>query len=241
VPSSFRIARQLLSRIEDEASGEMKLEALFSQIPPERLQQARAAAQILDGEIAGSMPFAGATRPMADDNVELILNRTWRPQLAITGMDGYPAPENGGNVLLPYSTLKLSLRLPPTCDGGKAGLAMKKALEENPPYGAEVTFDGPPADNGWNAPALAPWLAGALDKASQAAFGAPAAFIGEGGSIPFMAMLGAKFPKTQFVVTGVLGPHSNAHGPNEFLHIPMAKKVSACIASILADHALEKR
>jgi len=240
VPSSFRIARQLLSRIEDEASGAMKLDALFSQIPPERLEQARAAAQILGKEIAGSMPFAGGTKAMVDSNVELILNRTWRPQLAITGMDGYPAPENGGNVLLPYSTLKLSLRLPPTCDGEKATAAMKKALEENPPYGAEVTFNGPPADNGWNAPPLAPWLSQALDKASNAAFGKAAAFIGEGGSIPFMAMLGAKFPKTQFVVTGVLGPHSNAHGPNEFLHIPMAKKISVCIASILADHALEK-
>jgi acetylornithine deacetylase/succinyl-diaminopimelate desuccinylase-like protein len=177
---------------------------------------------------------------MGQDNVELILNRTWRPQLAVTGMDGYPAPENGGNVLLPYSTLKLSLRLPPTCDGETALQAVKKALEENPPYNAEVRFEGPLADNGWNAPATAPWLAAALNKASNAAFGKPAAFIGEGGSIPFMAMLGAKFPRTQFVVTGVLGPHSNAHGPNEFLHIPFAKKISTCIASILADHAIKK-
>jgi acetylornithine deacetylase/succinyl-diaminopimelate desuccinylase-like protein len=178
---------------------------------------------------------------MGGDNVELVLNRTWRPQLSVTGMEGYPTPENGGNVLLPYSILKLSLRLPPSCDGEKALAAVKKALEENPPYGAEVSFDGPRADNGWNAPATAPWLAKALDKASNAAFAKPAAFIGEGGSIPFMAMLGAKFPKTQFVVTGVLGPHSNAHGPNEFLHIPFAKKISACIASILADHGAEGR
>ena len=241
VPSSFRIARQLLSRIEDEDSGVIKLDALFSQIPPERLQQAKAAAETLKGATADSMPFAGGTKAMADDDVELILNRTWRPQLAITGMDGYPLPENGGNVLLPFSTLKLSLRLPPTCDGQKATEALKNALEANPPYSAEVKFDGPPADNGWNAPATAPWLAAALDKASTAAFGKGAAFQGEGGSIPFMAMLGAKFPRTQFVVTGVLGPHSNAHGPNEFLHIPMAKKICACIASILADHALSNR
>ena len=240
VPSSFRIVRQLLTRIEDEGSGEMKLEALFAQVPPERLQQAQAAAEILGDAVACSMPFAGHTEAMADASLELILNRTWRPQLAVVGMDGYPLPENGGNVLLPYSTLKLSLRLPPTCDGEKASQALKKALEENPPYNAQVTFNGPPADNGWNAPATAPWLARALDKASVAAFGKPAAFIGEGGSIPFMGMLAAKFPRTQFVVTGVLGPHSNAHGPNEFLHIPMVKKISACIASILADQALEK-
>jgi acetylornithine deacetylase/succinyl-diaminopimelate desuccinylase-like protein len=241
VPSSFRIARQLLSRIEDEASGQMKLDALFVQIPPERLEQAKAAAKILGDDVWREMPFAEGAKPMGGNNVELVLNRSWRPQLSVTGMEGYPTPENGGNVLLPYSILKLSLRLPPSCDGEKAVAAVKKALEENPPYGAEVSFDGPHADNGWNAPATAPWLAKALDKASNAAFAKPAAFIGEGGSIPFMAMLGAKFPKTQFVVTGVLGPHSNAHGPNEFLHIPMAKKISSCIASILSDHGSLQR
>jgi acetylornithine deacetylase/succinyl-diaminopimelate desuccinylase-like protein len=144
-------------------------------------------------------------------------------------------------VLLPYSTVKLSLRLPPSCDGEAARLAVKKALEQNPPYHAEVSFDGPPADNGWNAPRLSPWLTKALEKASHDAFGKPVGFIGEGGSIPFMAMLGAKFPGTQFVVTGVLGPHSNAHGPNEFLHIGFAKKLSACIASIIADHGSASR
>ena len=218
----------------------MKLDALFAQIPPERLEQARTAAKILGDEIWKEMPFAGSTKAMGGDNVELILNRTWRPQLAVTGMDGYPTPENGGNVLLPYSTLKISLRLPPTCDGHNALAAVKKALEENPPYHAEVSFGGTSADNGWNAPATAPWLVKALDKASHDNFDNPPAFIGEGGSIPFMAMLGAKFPKTQFVVTGVLGPASNAHGPNEFLHIPFAKKISGCIASILADHGVPR-
>jgi len=238
VPSSFRIARQLLSRIEDEDSGAMNLQPLFVDIPPERIEQARAAAKILGDTVWREMPFDAGTRPMGEDNVELILNRTWRPQLAVTGMEGYPLPENGGNVLLPYSTLKLSLRLPPTCDAETALQAVKKALEQNPPYHAEVSFNHPAADNGWNAPKLSPWLAIALQKASHDAFGKPAAFIGEGGSIPFMAMLGAKFPSTQFVVAGVLGPHSNAHGPNEFLHIGFAKKLSACIASILADHGV---
>ncbi|MGZ5920284.1 MAG: M20 family metallopeptidase [Rhizomicrobium sp.] len=241
VASSFRVARQLLSRVEDEKSGQMRLDDLFVQIPPDRSQQAKDAAAILGDEVYTKLPFAPGVTPMANDNAELILNRTWRPQLAITAVDGYPSPENGGNVLLPYTTLKLSLRLPPTCEAEPARLAVKKALEENPPYGAVVTFDAPQMDGGWNAPALAPWLAKALDKASNAAFGKPPAFMGEGGSIPFMAMLGKKFPKTQFVVTGVLGPHSNAHGPNEFLHIPTAKKVAASIASILADHALQPR
>ena len=237
VPSSFRIARGLLSRLEDEATGQIKLDELFVQVPPDRMEQARAAAKILGDEVHTKMPLAGSTKPMAGDVTELILNRTWRPQLAVTAMEGYPLPENGGNVLLPYTTAKLSMRLPPTCDAMKATMAIKRTLEEKAPYDAEVEFDAEDGQSGWNAPSLAPWLEKALNKASEAAFGKPVAFMGEGGSIPFMGMLGEKFPKTQFVVTGVLGPHSNAHGPNEFLHIPTAKKVTACIASVLEDHA----
>jgi acetylornithine deacetylase/succinyl-diaminopimelate desuccinylase-like protein len=237
VPSSFRIARGLLSRIEDEATGAIKLDELFVQVPPDRMAQAREAAKILGDEIYTKMPFAAGTKPMASDLTEMVLNRTWRPQLAITGMDGYPAPENAGNVLLPYTTAKLSMRLPPTCDAAKATAAIKKSLEADAPYGAQIEFEAEDGQGGWNAPSLAPWLEASLKKASEVHFGKPVAFMGEGGSIPFMGMLGAKFPGTQFVITGVLGPHSNAHGPNEFLHIPTAKKVSACIASVLADHA----
>jgi acetylornithine deacetylase/succinyl-diaminopimelate desuccinylase-like protein len=195
----------------------------------------------LGDEVWSGIPFAGDTRPMTEGNADLILEKTWRPQLAVTAIDGYPLPANGGNVLLPYSTAKLSLRLPPILDGEKARAALKAALESNPPYGAQVEFDVPRGDNGWNAPMLAPWLETSLNQASDAAFGKPVAFHGEGGSIPFMAMLGEKFPGTQFVVTGVLGPHSNAHGPNEFLHIPFAKKLSACIAQVLADHGAQAR
>jgi acetylornithine deacetylase/succinyl-diaminopimelate desuccinylase-like protein len=238
VPSTFRIARTLLSRIEDETSGEMKLDPLYVQVPPDRLAQVRDAAKILGNDVFTKMPFVGHTKPMASDLAELILNRTWRPQLAITGMEGYPKPQDGGNVLLPFTTIKLSLRLPPTADAKLATETVKRALEKDPPYGAEVSFEAEDeGSNGWNAPRLAGWLEESLMAASNAHFGKPVAFMGEGGSIPFMAMLGEKYPKTQFVVTGVLGPHSNAHGPNEFLDIPTAKKVTACVASILADHA----
>jgi acetylornithine deacetylase/succinyl-diaminopimelate desuccinylase-like protein len=237
VPSTFRIARSLISRIEDEATGTMKLDELFAQVPPDRLEQARVSAKILGDDVYAKMPFAGAAKPMASDLTELVLNRTWRPQLAVTAMEGYPLPKDGGNVLLPYSTVKLSVRLPPTCDAAKATAAIKAKLEADPPYGAEVSFDAEDGQGGWNAPSLAPWLEASLKKASEAHFGKPAAYMGEGGSIPFMGMLGEKFPKTQFVITGVLGPKSNAHGPNEFLHIPTAKKVTACIADVLADHA----
>jgi acetylornithine deacetylase/succinyl-diaminopimelate desuccinylase-like protein len=173
---------------------------------------------------------------MSDDTTELVLNRTWRPQLAVIGIDGLPPPANAGNVLLPLTTAQLSLRLPPTVEPEAAGALLRRLFETEPPYGAQVSFTPGPGAQGWNAPALSPWLESSLARASEAAFGAPPAYMGEGGSIPFMAMLGEKFPEAQFVVTGVLGPHSNAHGPNEFLHIPTGRRISAVIARVLADH-----
>jgi acetylornithine deacetylase/succinyl-diaminopimelate desuccinylase-like protein len=181
-------------------------------------------------------PFAPGTKPMADDLSELVLNRTWRPQLVVTGIAGLPLPVDAGNVLLPFTEAKLSLRLPPTIDAAGAGTLMRSLLEKDPPYDAQVSLELGSNASGWNAPALAPWLEGSLARASEAAFGAPPAYLGEGGSIPFMTMLGEKFPHAQFVVTGVLGPHSNAHGPNEFLHIPTGQRVSTVIAQVLADH-----
>jgi acetylornithine deacetylase/succinyl-diaminopimelate desuccinylase-like protein len=237
VPSSFRILRSLLSRLEDEGTGEIKLPELYVQIPPQRLSQAREAARVLGKDVYGKFPFAGSTRPMVDDTGQMVLNRTWRPQLAVVGMDGYPVPGNAGNVLLPFSTAKLSVRLPPTLDANSAVQAMKRVLEAEPPYGTEVEFDtGEGGQSGWHAPPLAPWLERAVAEASQDAFGRPAIHMGEGGSIPFMGMLGEKFPNTQFVITGVLGPHSNAHGPNEFLHVPTGKRVTTAVACLIAAH-----
>jgi acetylornithine deacetylase/succinyl-diaminopimelate desuccinylase-like protein len=241
VPSSFRILRQLLSRLEDEATGEVRPAELYAQIPSERVAEARRAAAALGDMVYAEYPFVSGTSPMADDTTEMVLNRTWRPQLSVIGIDGLPKPGDAGNVLLPYTSTRLSLRLPPTLDAVSAGEQLRALLVKNPPYGAEVVFDVGSSATGWNAPALAPWLGQSLARASEAAFGAPPAYMGEGGSIPFMAMLGEKFPQAQFVVTGVLGPHSNAHGPNEFLHLPTGKRVSAVIAQVLADHLARPR
>jgi len=241
VPSSFRILRRLLSRLEDETTGELRPSELQVQIPPERIAQARVAAAALGKSVYTKFPFVPGMTPVSSDLVELVLNRTWRPQLAITGIDGLPPIGNAGNVLLPGVAAKLSLRLPPTLDARPAGDAVHRLLESDPPYGAAVRFDARDATTGWNAPALAPWLEQSLTRASEAAFGAPPAYMGEGGTIPFMAMLGEKFPAAQFVVTGVLGPHSNAHGPNEFLHLPTARRLTAVIAQVLADHHARAR
>jgi acetylornithine deacetylase/succinyl-diaminopimelate desuccinylase-like protein len=241
VPSSFRILQLVIARLEDPVTGKILMEELYGEIPPERLAQARAAADGLGKDVYAKFPWTAGAGPVTDDLEELILNRTWRPQLAVTGLEGAPKPQDAGNVMLPYTTAKLSLRLPPNVDGNKATKAIKKLLEASPPYGAQVRFEAERGMIGWNAPALQPWLTASVAAASQAAFGAPAAYMGEGGSIPFMAMLGEKFPKTQFVVTGVLGPNSNAHGPNEFLHIPTGKRVSLAIAHIIADHYAKGR
>jgi acetylornithine deacetylase/succinyl-diaminopimelate desuccinylase-like protein len=168
---------------------------------------------------------------------ELILNRTWRPMLAITGADGMPTPANAGNVLRPKTQLVLSLRLPPTLNAQRAAERVKQLLESEPPYGAHVRYEYGQAATGWNAPATAPWLDRAVSQASQKHYGQPAMWMGEGGTIPFMGMLGEKFPQAQFFITGVLGPHSNAHGPNEFLHLDYAKKLTACVADVLTAHA----
>jgi acetylornithine deacetylase/succinyl-diaminopimelate desuccinylase-like protein len=239
VPSSFRIARRLLERVESAETGKL-IDALWCKIPEDRLQQARAAGQALGKSVHGKMPFAGGTRPTSNDPYELLLNSTWRPTLSVTGAEGIPSLQNAGNVLRPFTTLKLSFRLPAGVDAQAAAAAVKKALESDPPYGAKVQFEVESSMGGWNAPSTAPWLEAAIQSASQAFFGRDAMYMGVGGTIPFMGMLSEKFPRTQFLITGVLGPHSNAHGPNEFLDIATGKRVTACVAHVVAEHAKKK-
>ena len=236
VPSSFRILRQLLSRIEDENSGRVLIDGLHVEVPADRMVQAKTCAEVLDTAIFDKFPFLPGMTPMHADLTELVLNRTWRPALSITGAEGLPPLSSAGNVLRPFTSVKLSLRLPPTLDGKRAGELLTEALLRDPPNGAEVTLHLEKDSTGWNAPTMTPWLEQAIDDASQAFFGKPAMYMGEGGTIPFMGMLGEKFPGAQFMITGVLGPHSNAHGPNEFLDIPMGKRVTACVANVLAEH-----
>ncbi|MCB1049591.1 MAG: M20 family metallopeptidase [Acidobacteria bacterium] len=237
VPSSFRVIRQLLSRLEDPSTGEIIPAEFKAKIPEQRLQQAQVAADALGQDVYAKFPWMPGMQPMHDDLTQLVLNRTWRATLSITGQDGMPPIESAGNVLRPHTSLQISLRLPPTTQAKKAQEKFIQLMSENPPYGAKVELVCEKYANGWNAPELAPWLDTILNEVSNEFYGKPAVHMGEGGSIPFMGMLGDKFPKAQFVVTGVLGPQSNAHGPNEFLHIAYAKKLTACVTHILAQHA----
>lgn len=236
VPSTFRILRHLLSRIEDPETGEILIPSLNIEIPKQRIDQAEAMAEALGDSVWDHYPFVDGAVPVTKDSKEVLLNRTWRPTLAVTGIAGLPDPSNAGNVLRPNTTVKLSVRLPPTADPTRALEDIKAVLEKDPPYGAHVEFTFDPPCAGWNAPALAPWLEAAASKASMDFFGKDACYMGEGGSIPFMGMLGEKFPKAQFLITGVLGPKSNAHGPNEFIHLETGRRLTGCVARVIAEH-----
>jgi acetylornithine deacetylase/succinyl-diaminopimelate desuccinylase-like protein len=236
IPSSFRIARRLIDRVEDADTGELLLPELSVEVPPGRVAEAAATAAEI-GAIADHYPFVEGAGPTSPDPAEQLLARTWRGALSVIGADGLPPAGRAGNVLRPSTTLKLSFRLPPTVDAAAAAEAVTAVLEADPPYGARVSFTDVDGASGWNAPATAPWLADALDAASTASFGQTARSFGEGGSIPFMGMLGEKFPEAQFVITGVLGPDANAHGPNEYLHVPTARKLTMAVAHLLDAHA----
>ena len=242
VPSSFRILRHVLDRLEDSATGRLLPQSFHCAIPTDRLAQAKATAATLGDELYKRFPWAhydcegssAFTLPMTTDPLEALLNRTWRPTLSVTGADGFPAMKDAGNVLRPYTAFKLSLRFPPLVDASIAVQELKKLLEDNAPYNAKVTFEGGGGATGWNAPSTVDWFENALNDASQNFFGAPCGTIGQGGTIPLMNMLSKGFPKAQMMVCGVLGPKSNAHGPNEFLHVPYTKKLTAAVAHVMA-------
>jgi acetylornithine deacetylase/succinyl-diaminopimelate desuccinylase-like protein len=243
VPSSFRIMRQVLDRLEDSATGRLLPASFHCEVPADRLAQAKATAAILGEEVYKRFPWAhydcgGSTMfalPTTTDPVEALLNRTWKPTLSVTGAEGFPALKDAGNVLRPYTAFKLSLRLPPLVDAAEAVQKLKKLLEDNAPYQARVTFESNGGATGWNAPTITPWFEQTRSTRPRRRTSArPCGYIGQGGTIPLMNMLSAGFPKAQMMVCGVLGPKSNAHGPNEFLHVPYAKKLTAAVAEVIA-------
>jgi acetylornithine deacetylase/succinyl-diaminopimelate desuccinylase-like protein len=246
VPSSFRILRHLLDRLEDSGSGRLLPASFHCEVPADRLAQAKATAGILGEALYKRFPWAHADcggssqtmLPTTSDPLQALLARTWTPTLSVTGAKGLPELKNAGNVLRPYTAFKLSLRLPPLVDAASAVAELKALLEDNAPYQAKVTFEGGAGATGWNAPSTAPWFEQALNAASKDYFGAPCGYIGQGGTIPLMNMLSQGFPKAQMMVCGVLGPKSNAHGPNEFLHVPYAKKLTAAVAQVIAAAAM---
>jgi acetylornithine deacetylase/succinyl-diaminopimelate desuccinylase-like protein len=237
IAASERVMRVLLDRLEDSRTGAMLLPELATEIPEARRLQAKRTAEVLGDDLWRKFPLQPGVSPVTRDGGELILNRTWRPGLALTAAEGWPALESGGNVLRPYTKLTVSIRIPPRVDPAAAERAVRAAVERDPPDGAKITWTPIGANPGWDAPPLSRWLEQALEQASRRHFASSAYYMGEGGTIPFMHMLGERFPRAEFCITGVLGPGSNAHGPNEFLHIPTAIKLTRCIADVLAAQA----
>lgn len=236
VGSSFRALRQVFDQLEDPVTGKVLVPELWQEIPENRIAEAKICAEALGTEIYDEYAWVEGAGPVSKDLVELLLNRTWRPTVSYTGAGGLPAMEHAGNVLRPFTDMHLSLRLPPGIDADAAVEALKKRIEAAKPDFCDVQVRGSQAASGWEAPKTATWLHNALEAASQSVFEKPYVCLGEGGSIPFMGLLGDLFPKAQFAITGVLGPKSNAHGPNEFLHVPFVKKITACVAVIMAQH-----
>ena len=232
-PSSFRLVRELLSKLEDEDTGHIIVENLKVEIPEYRIKEIKAMVNVLGDEVYNTLPWVAGAGPITNDKVEMVMNNTWLPMLSVVAADGLPGVKDGGNVLRPYTTIKLSLRIPPTLDANAAQNIVEELFTSNPPYGAAVSMEFEEPATGWEAPPLAQWLDDAIQHASETVYSKPALAMGEGGTIPFMSMLGEKFPEAQFVITGVLGPYSNAHGPNEFLHIPYAKKLTSCVGMII--------
>ena len=240
VPSSFRLARILLDRIEDSATGGVLVAAANADVPPHRVAEAGAMAELLGGT-GEDFGLIGDLQLMEEDPAQGLLARTWRPALSVVGAEGLPPTASAGNVLRPFTSLKLSLRLPPSASSEAAAAELVDLLSSDPPLQVSVSVDDVECADGWDAADLSPWLAEAINDSALRRFGQPMQLFGEGGSIPFIAMLGGMFPEAQFVVTGVLGPESNAHGPNEFLHVAYAEKLTSCIADILNAEATRPR
>jgi len=232
IASSFRILRRVLNRIEDPDTGALLLDHLNVDIPRHRKAQAKAAAAILGPMPRERFPCVPGMEPVHFDVPELLLNRTWRPALSYTGIDGMPTLSDARHVVRPGTSIHLSLRTPPTVNASEAYDALKALLESNPPYGADIHFEGR-AVSGWHSPLLRPWFHGALETVSKTWFGESAMYLGDGGTIPLVGQLGEKFPQAQFMITGVLGPNSNANGANECLHIPAAKRLTGCLAQLV--------
>lgn len=234
VASSFRILRQILDRIENAKTGEILLNEFYAAIPENRMAQMKEIVRLTGKDIHRHIPLYEATRPMSEDPLALIINSTWKPSLSYTGADGMPHVDRAANVLREFTKLTLSFRIPPTVDTVLPLKRLKQVIEQNPPYGASISYTPLKHAKGWNMPEMGPALENAIDLAAESCFGKPPCYSGDGGSIPFMTLLSERFPDAKFLITGALSLDSNAHGPNEFLHIGYVKKITLAVAGMIA-------
>lgn len=236
IPSTFRILRQLLSRIEDENTGEILLPSFHVEIPEERLEQIKYVAKEMSRHRTEMFPLLPGCHLVSNKLEDILINTTWKPTLSVIGVEGMPPFASAGNVIRPLTAVFLTLRIPPMLDVNELAQELKEVLESDSPYGAKVNFNILNCSSGWNANTMEPWLRNAMDYSAKTYFGKPPAFNGIGGTIGIMELFDKYFPNAQYFVSGVEGPGSNAHGPNESLHIPSAKKITCVLAQLLKEH-----
>ena len=234
IPSSFRIQRMLLDRIENSQTGEVLIPEMHVEISDNIMQQATALAEVLGDELWSSLPTVETLESQSKDVSEMLLDINWRPALSVIGADGIPSVQSAGNVLRTNTDLKISFRIPPGVNAEEVQDVVKQILEANPPYGAEVTYNPTEPADGFHAPPLHEGIASALESASLHLTGKPPMSTWIGGTIPFMAMIQNKYPNACFLCTGSSGPGNNAHGPDEKLHIPHSKRVNVALAAAIA-------
>jgi acetylornithine deacetylase/succinyl-diaminopimelate desuccinylase-like protein len=233
---SFMILRNLLDRIEDSKSGKI-IDAFQVEIPKSRVEEATKVADLKGDHVLENVKLLPGVKGLTDNNAELILNNTWRASLAVVGASGLPDHKLAGNVLRPSTTVRISMRLPPSYDGEKAAPLLKDILTKDVPYNAKVTVELRKPGSGWNNKDLSEKLTNSLNVSSKKIWGKELLSFGEGGSIPFIKQLADAFPACELLVIGVLGPNSNAHSCNEALHIDYCKGITVTVAHTLNDYA----
>ena len=249
IPSSFRIQRILLDRVEDSSSGKVTIPEMHVEIPEEVRENAISLREIVGDSIWEQFPTVDTLRQASETTEDMIVAMNWEPTLSIIGADGIPSVQDAGNVLRTNTDLKLSFRIPPGVDSEYACLLytsdaaddseyavarVKEILEQDPPYGAEVTFTPDSCADGFHAPPLDGPISEAINEASMELTGLPPLATWTGGTIPFMAMMQGKYPEAMFLCTGTSGPGNNAHGPDEKLHIPSSKRLTVALSATIA-------
>lgn len=234
IPSSFRIQRILLDRVEDSSSGKVTIPEMHVEIPEVVRENAITLRNIVGDSIWEQFPTVDTLRQASETTEDMIVAMNWEPTLSIIGADGIPSVQDAGNVLRTNTDLKLSFRIPPGVDSEYAIARAKEILEEDPPYGAEVTFTPDSCADGFHAPPLDGPISEAITEASMELTGLPPLATWTGGTIPFMAMMQAKYPEAMFLCTGTSGPGNNAHGPDEKLHIPSSKRLTVFLSATIA-------
>lgn len=235
-PDSFNIIRSLLDRLDDK-SHSVLIDIFHVVIPEHNIQEAKKLANLKkDSIVKDSVKLLPNVKPLSDDYSEIILNNTWRPTLVITGFTGFPQTEIAGNVLRNKTTCRVAIRLPPTANAKSIETKCREIMTSNPPFNCKITLSNVEAGYGWAAKELPDVLKDSFNKSSKTLFGREFFCFGEGGSIGFIHDLGELYPDCQMLVTGVLGPKTNAHCPNECLNIDYTEKITVALAHTINDY-----